>query len=313
MSHFPQALFPQEEDIKQMLSVGVHLGSQNVQPAMNRYVWRRRSDGVHIINLAKTWEKLMLAARVIAGIENAADICVISGNKFGQRAALKFAHFTGANAISGRFTPGTFTNQIQDKFTEPRLLIVTDPRVDHQPITESSYVNLPTIAFCNVDSSVKHIDIAIPCNNRSTESIGLLYWLLAREFLRLRNQIPRNQPWDVMVDLFFYRPPEDISADKKALEDQQHQHQQHHQHQAHQQQHQQQHHQQSAPQQHAAPFDQQQQFRPTPEAEGNWQAREQQQQLQQQQQQQQQGVGGSWDAATGQPWDAPVTSTRWDS
>uniref|UniRef100_A0A453PYK6 Uncharacterized protein n=1 Tax=Aegilops tauschii subsp. strangulata TaxID=200361 RepID=A0A453PYK6_AEGTS len=30
-------------------------------------------------------------------------------------------------------TPGTFTNQMQSSFSEPRLLILTDPRTDHQP------------------------------------------------------------------------------------------------------------------------------------------------------------------------------------
>jgi len=201
------------------LAVGAHIGTSNLDFNMNRYVWRRRPDGIHVINLAKLWEKLVLAARIIAGIENPSDVCVVSMPNLGQRAALKFANFTGAQAITGRYTPGTFTNQIQEKFIEPRLLLVTDPRLDHQAVAEASYVNLPTIALCNVDSSVKNIDVVIPCNNRSTEAVGLIYWLLAREILFLRGTIPRNQPWDVMVDLFFYRPPEEILAEKKAQEE----------------------------------------------------------------------------------------------
>jgi small subunit ribosomal protein SAe len=229
MSQFPAALQPKEEDIKKLLAVGAHIGTQNVDSGMNRYIWRRRPDGIHIINIAKTWEKLVLAARIIAGVDNPAEVCVISGPIIGQRAALKFANFTGANAIAGRYTPGTFTNQIQSNFIEPRLLIITDPRADHQALRESTYVNLPTIALCNSDSSVDNVDIAIPCNNRSTESVGLIYWLLAREILYLRGTIPRTQQWDVMVDLFFYRPPEEISAEKKAQEEalQQQQQQQH--------------------------------------------------------------------------------------
>ena len=69
--------------------------------------------GVHIINIKKTWEKLLLAARAIAAIENPVDVCVISARPYGQRAVLKFASATGATPIAGRFTPGTFTNQIQ--------------------------------------------------------------------------------------------------------------------------------------------------------------------------------------------------------
>lgn len=90
------------------------------------------SPGIYIINLGKTWEKLQLAARVIVAIENPQDIIVQSARPYGQRAVLKFAQHTGAHPIAGRHTPGTFTNQLQTSFCEPRLLILTDPRTDHQ-------------------------------------------------------------------------------------------------------------------------------------------------------------------------------------
>jgi len=218
MSQFPAALNAKEDDVAKMLACTVHIGTKNLEPAMERYVWKRRSDGVHIINLQKTWEKIVLAARVIVAIENPQDVCVVSARPYGQRATLKFAKYTGAQAIAGRYTPGTLTNQIQDKFIEPRLLIVTDPRTDHQPVRDASLVNIPTIAFCHTDSPLKHVDIAIPCNNKGKQAIGLMWWLLCREVLYLRNSIPRGTAWDVVPDLFLYRDPEEAEKEEQALE-----------------------------------------------------------------------------------------------
>ena len=162
-----------EDDITKMLAATTHIGSENSETTMEQYIFKRRFNGVNIINLGKTLEKIMLAARAIAAIENPADVFVVASRPYAQRACLKFARYISASSIAGRFTPGAFTNQIQAAYCEPRLLFISHPRTDHQPVTEASYANIPIVAFCNIDSPTKVYFISLAQKLQKFEKLYL--------------------------------------------------------------------------------------------------------------------------------------------
>ena len=90
-----------------------------------------------------------------------------------------------------------------NNFQEPELIIVSNPNIDGQALIEASRANIPVIAFCNTDTSLKFIDIAIPGNNTNRHSVALLWWMLTREVLQCKGLIEHFSDWDVPVSFFF--------------------------------------------------------------------------------------------------------------
>jgi len=183
---------------------------------MERFVNHVTTEGVPIFKVEETYNKIKFAARLIAGQSNMDDVIVVSSRDLGQRAVIKFATFTGCAATSNaRWTPGVLTNHCTRHFKEPRLMVIVDTFADRKALIEASYMNIPVIALTNSDSSLQYVDVAIPCNNKSTNSISMIFWMLAREVRILRGQLRKDEEWDIMVDLFYYKTVEDQEKNEK--------------------------------------------------------------------------------------------------
>lgn len=188
---------------------------------MKRYIYKCRADGVNLFDVKKIYEKIQVAARMIVSIPEEETVIAVSGRTAGQRAVYKFGQYTRCQAIAGRWTPGMLTNQITKTFVEPRLLLVTDPRIDYNAIIESSYVNIPVIAICNSDNTLTYVDCAIPCNNRSKRSVAMIYWLLTKAVLKLKDEFKSDDY--PLPGAFMYMEEKKLEEkeDEKDNEDQQ--------------------------------------------------------------------------------------------
>ena len=212
-----------ERDILKMVKSNCHLGSRNYSKNMERFFHSITNKGIPVFDLEQTYQKIKLAALVIAGMPDIEEVMVISSRTAGQRPVVKFSTFTGcAVTSSSRWTPGCFTNYQTKQFKEPRLILVADPYADSKPVIEASYMNIPCIALCNSGSNLKNVDICIPVNTSTTESISMVMWLLTREVLLLKGllRLEENEDRDVMVDLFYHKEGklEEVEEDEEEAE-----------------------------------------------------------------------------------------------
>lgn len=189
-----------------------HLGGQSITHKMAEYGYERRNDKIWVLNMQKTWDKLVMAARIIVSYRNRSDIVVVSSKTFGNKPASMFAREIGATALTGKFVPGSFTNRTTKAVKEPRLLIATDPFTDKQTISEASYINVPCIALANTDNDTKLVDCVIPCNNRSPSSIGAIYFILAQLVRYMDGEVQLTDEIRLKADAYFYRDPAEIEA-----------------------------------------------------------------------------------------------------
>lgn len=171
--------------VSEYLASGVHIGTQQKTGDMMRFIYQVRPDGLYLLNIRMTDERVRIAARFLANYEPS-TILVVAARQYGQRPASKFAEATGAKAIVGRFVPGTLTNPSLRIYCEPEVLIVTDPISDEQAVREGVSAGIPIVALCDSNNSTANVDLVIPTNNKGRKALAMIYWLLARELIRER-------------------------------------------------------------------------------------------------------------------------------
>ncbi len=162
------------------LEAGIHIGTKIRVIDMRRFIYRTRNDGLYVLDLRKVDERIRQAGKMMAKYE-AKDIVVVASRTYSSAAAAKFASITGVKVLSGRFIPGRFTNVSREDFIEPKMLVVCDPKGEHQAVIEAGKSGVPSIGLCDTDNFTTFIDWVIPCNNKGRRSLSLIFWLLARE------------------------------------------------------------------------------------------------------------------------------------
>jgi small subunit ribosomal protein S2 len=178
------------------LAAGLHIGTQQKTKDMERYIYRVRADGLYVLDVRKTNDRIMSVGKFLSRYDPD-DILVVSTRQYGQAPVKKFGEMTGAKTIPGRFIPGTLTNPNYAKFIEPKVLVVTDPRSDSQAIIEARQVGIPVVALCDTENLLGNVDIVVPVNNKGRKAIALVYWLLARQVLRGNGTIPEDADLDI--------------------------------------------------------------------------------------------------------------------
>jgi small subunit ribosomal protein S2 len=189
METFSEAelLLPQDT----LLSAGVHIGTRMRTKDMEQFIYRVRADGLFVLDVKKTDERIRVAAKFLARFEPS-KIAAVAGRLYGHSPVEKFCEVVGATPIVGRFIPGMLSNPLYPDRLEPSVIIVSDPKADVQAVKEAASIGVPVIALCSTDNDFSFVDLVIPTNNKGRRALAVIYWLLARQILRERGEIPAD-------------------------------------------------------------------------------------------------------------------------
>ena len=182
-----ELLLPQDT----LLSAGVHIGTRMRTKDMEQFIYRVRADGLFVLDVKKTDERIRVAGKFLARFEPS-KIAAVAGRLYGQSPVEKFCEIIGATPIVGRFIPGMLSNPLYPDRLEPSVIIVSDPKADVQAVKEAAQIGVPVIALCSTDNDFSFVDLVIPTNNKGRRALAVIYWLLARQILRERGEIPMD-------------------------------------------------------------------------------------------------------------------------
>ena len=190
------------QDIKKkVLSTGIRVGTAVKTKFMIPFITKASPEGLYMIDLDMTLSRIQTAAKFI----NRCDmkrVIVCSGREYASTPIEKFCEVTSATIMLGRFMPGTLTNPSLPYYIEPQILLISDPQVDAQAITEATNAGIPVIGISNTDNVTSKIDLVIPANNRGRKSLATIYWLLARQILIERGELKDDEQMKYEIDDF---------------------------------------------------------------------------------------------------------------
>jgi small subunit ribosomal protein S2 len=184
-----------------ILSTGIRVGTAVKTKFMIPFITKASPEGLYLIDLDITVDRIQTAAKFISRVKSE-DVIVCSGREYANTPIEKFCELTGTVKKLGRFMPGTLTNPSLPYYIEPKLVLISDPQVDEQAITEATNAGIPVIGIANTDNVTSKVDLIIPANNRGRKALATTYWLLAREILIQRGELKEGEQIKYEIDDF---------------------------------------------------------------------------------------------------------------
>ncbi len=184
-----------------ILSAGIHIGTRMKTRDMEPFIYRVRSDGLFVLDVKKTDDRIRVAAKFLARFEPS-KVAVAAARLYAQEPIKKFCEVTGATPLIGRFIPGLLSNPLYPHRVDPEVIVVSDPRADAQAVKEASNVGIPIVALCSTDNEFAGVDLVIPTNNKGRRALAVIFWLLARQVLRERGELAADKDPSVTIEDF---------------------------------------------------------------------------------------------------------------